>query len=183
MKSIFFYALTLLLSLTMLTAEGASKKTLSLEAKDIVSGQIVSSGSEVKVVVFLSAKCPCSDSHLGLLTKLAKDFPNFKFYGIHSNTDEDESMAKIYFQKAALPFPILQDHQSQIANQYKALRTPHAFVINSIGDIVYQGGVSNSQEGEEADQVPLRDALEDVSKNKTVRKPITRPLGCTISRS
>src|SRR5690242_3859591 len=42
------------------------------------------------VVVFLSAKCPCSADHEPILDSLAQEFKGagFQFVGIHSNADE-----------------------------------------------------------------------------------------------
>lgn len=148
-------------------------------------------GSEIKVgaknsplvVIFLSSKCPCSDSHIAELQELSHQFSDFEFVGIHSNMDEDLESSKKYFQQKKLNFAIIQDKNTQLADQFKAFKTPHAFVLNPKGQILYQGGVTNSAQFSRANKKFLREALEDIRANKAVRTPEGRTLGCVIARS
>jgi peroxiredoxin len=135
------------------------------------------------VVVFLSAKCPCSHSHLGELNQLAADFKDYKFFAVHSNSDESEELARKYFSEAHLSFPVIQDEHYQLADQFKASRTPHAFVVDAQGKVRYRGGVSNSSDFPSASRRYLREALSDLHAGKAVRTPEGRTLGCFISRA
>ena len=164
----------------------AAPPLLPFSGVDVLSGQKVEVGSGVKkgtVVVFLSTDCPCSNSHIPELAQLAKDYPEFYFVGVHSNANETLETCKVYFKKANLPFPVIQDQESKLANQFKALKTPHAFVIIPSGDIVYQGGVSNRADFSHSDKRFLRDALQDIQDHKSVRTSQGRTLGCIIKRS
>jgi peroxiredoxin len=114
---------------------------------------------------------------------LAKDFPDFEFVGIHSNVDEDLETSKTYFEQKKLVFPVIQDRNAQIADQFKAFKTPHAFVLSSEGKILYQGGVTNSAQFSRANKKFLREALEDIRSKKDIRTPEGRTLGCVIARS
>lgn len=134
------------------------------------------------VVVFLSAKCPCSDSHIIEMKSLKTDFPDFNFVAVHSNVNEGEEVTTQYFKKVELPFPVVQDEKAEIANQFQALKTPHAFVVLPDGKVAYQGGVSSSKRFENADRKLLREALDDLQAGKTVRTPEGRTLGCVIER-
>jgi peroxiredoxin len=89
------------------------------------------------VVVFMSAKCPCSNSHVAILKKLSQKYQNFKFIGIHSNSDESKESAQKYFKSAGLRFDIIQDQKNRLANELQAYKTPHAFVISPSGEILY----------------------------------------------
>src|SRR5262249_48864082 len=106
----------------------------------------IEAGSKGLVVVFLSAVCPCSNSHVDELRALQKEFGEFNFIGVHSNVDEAKDPTIHYFQKANLPFPVIQDTGAKLADEFHALKTPHAFVIRQDGSVVYQGGVSDSHE-------------------------------------
>src|ERR1044072_3691147 len=99
----------------------------ALEGRDLLSGKLrkVEPGPKGLVAVFLSAHCPCSNSHMQILQQLAADYKDFQFVGIQSNADEPAKESAAYFAKAALPFPVLQDENSRLANEYKANRTPH----------------------------------------------------------
>ncbi len=142
----------------------------------------VDGNKKALVVVFLSAKCPCSNNHVSELKSLAKDYPDMRFVGVNSNSDESDEMSRAYFEKTDFNFPIIKDKNSILANKYSALKTPHSFVIGRDGKILYQGGVSSSRQFETADRKYLREALDDVHSERAVKTTEARTLGCTISR-
>lgn len=161
----------------------ATPRISEITGADVKTGQEISVQASGKafVVVFLSATCPCSDSHIAELKSLRETYPGFTFVGIHSNADETPEMTKKYFDQAQLPFPVLQDQKGKWLDQFKALKTPHAFVLQN-GETVYQGGVSNSHDFSRADKKFLREALEDLAKDRKVRTAEGRTLGCAIAR-
>jgi len=172
-----------LLTLALLCAI-ASPAHAAISGLDLLNGRPLSveNGKRGSVVIFLSVKCPCSNTHLSRIRQLVKDFPAFAFVLVHSNTDEPLPEAAAYFRKADLGAPVIQDEKSRLADQFKALKTPHAFVLSPSGEILYRGGVTNSANGETADQQLLRSALEDLSAARSVRTPSSRTLGCVIAR-
>lgn len=135
------------------------------------------------VVVFLSAKCPCSHSHMVELKALRSENPSFDFVAVHSNSDETLEESKSYFNSLNLNIPVIQDDTAAIANQFSALKTPHAYLLNSAGKIVYQGGVSNSNNFQTSTKHFLRDAISDLKSGQKVRTPRGRTLGCMIKRT
>jgi len=166
-------------------AHGAKWNLEQLKGRDVTSGTAVSldlKGRKGAVVVFLSAVCPCSNSHIKELTTLPKDFPEFAFLGVHSNTDEAKDPTQAYFKTAKLPFPVVQDSGAKIADEFKAYKTPHAFVVKPDGEVLYQGGVSSSRNFENADRKFLREALDDLQNGRAVKTPEGRTLGCVIAR-
>jgi hypothetical protein len=149
-----------------------------------VDFQLISKSGKphLAVVVFLSAKCPCSNSHLVELKSLAHDFPQVSFLGVHSNFDETAELSKNYFQKSALPFPVIQDVKDHYADEFHALKTPHAFVVDEKGQVLYRGGVSDSHDFAKAKRRYLREALNDLKAGCAVATPEGRTLGCVITR-
>ncbi len=135
------------------------------------------------VVVFLSSICPCSNAHVGYLKSLREEYPNYTFLGIHSNADEKVPEASTYFSSLDFNFPILKDHQSKWANELKAYRTPHAFLIDQKGEILYQGGVTSSSDPKRAEHLYLKEALTLHQKGATIQSSRTRVLGCEIERN
>lgn len=159
--------------------------------KNLITGVELSTGKNVTVssenkkglvVVFLSAKCPCSNSHVIEITNLAKEFTDFNFVAVHSNKDEPIDLTKEYFVNTKLPFAVIQDQDTKIADDFKAFKTPHAYIVMADGKVAYQGGVSDSNNFAESKKKYLREALTDIHDNKPVRTPEGRTLGCSISR-
>jgi thioredoxin-related protein len=133
-------------------------------------------------IVFLSITCPCSNSHVKELIKLSREYSDYDFVAIHANQDEELKDAKPYFAEAALPFPVLEDVNLTMAERFKARSTPHVFLLDAEGAVLYRGGVSSSKDCEKAGHLYLREALEDLAKGEKVRTPAGRTLGCFISR-
>lgn len=134
------------------------------------------------VVIFMSAKCPCSDSHISIIKRLSETYRDFKFAVIHSNINETKAEAKKYFKKAGFNFDVISDTKTQIADQLQAFKTPHAFVISPNSEILYQGGVTNSSMAASADTFYLENALKDIASGQKVKTPEGRTLGCVILR-
>ena len=132
------------------------------------------------VLIFMSAKCPCSMSHAEEVQKLSADYPEYRFIGVNSNAEESIEMAGKYF--SSFPFPVLKDEKTILAEEFKAVKTPHAFILNKDGAKLFQGGVSSSSTFARADHKYLREALEDLKAGRAVRTPLARALGCSIER-
>jgi peroxiredoxin len=134
------------------------------------------------VLIFLSKDCPCSKGNLGYINDLSKTYPNFKFIGIHSKKGTSLNAVKDYLNDKKVNFEILNDSNLSIANKFNALKTPHIFILNPKGEIIYTGGVSNSTFPENAKELFLKNALEDLKNNRPIAKNETKSLGCIISR-
>jgi peroxiredoxin len=140
--------------------------------------------SRATVLVFVSAKCPCSRSHEAALQAYAREFApqGVAFVAVHANGDESEPLAREHFRAAALPFPVLSDPEQKLADRYGALKTPHVFVLSPSGEVLYQGGVDDSKDAARAHRHFLKDALDAVVAGKRPERREARSLGCVIKR-
>jgi thioredoxin-related protein len=182
MKNILVF--TLLLMLLISNAGLALEAKPSVQGEDLFSGRALDLVAKSKglVVTFLSARCPCSNSHVPMLEKLSHEFPDFQFVAVHSNADETAELAQNYFKESRLSVPVIQDKDSKLADRFKALKTPHVFVLDAKGEIVFKGGMTNSSEASGADRQYLKEALLALQAGKKVETPEARSLGCAISR-
>ena len=180
LKSICLWIALLVPSISF--AEALPLHVQGVDLLDSKSKDVGVQGKKGLVVIFLSAKCPCSNSHIPEVTELSKDYPDFNFVAIHANGNETEKESAEYFKNSKIPFPVIQDDHAKLADQFKALKTPHVFVILADGSVAYQGGVSSSANFAEAKTKFLRDALEDLQKNRKVKTAEGRTLGCVIKR-
>lgn len=165
-------------------ADACSSKPIS--GKDLRTGNWESvdpkQNSKGTVVLFLSAKCPCSRSHESGLGQLSKEFPDIRFVAVQSNSDEDESLSEWHFKQAELPFPVIRDQRAQIADDFRAFKTPHAFVVGPKGECWFDGGVDDSKDASKATKFYLRAALNDLRDGREPREKTARTLGCIIKR-
>src|SRR5437763_3345786 len=84
----------------------------------------------------------------------------------------------------AAPTAVLLDPQSKIARAYGATVTPHMYIIDASGVLVYKGGIDSIPSSDVAD-IPkakqyVRVALREVLTGRQVADASTRPYGCTL---
>lgn len=175
-----FLGSLLLLSLIYLSpAQAYVGKNL----KDQSQVSFPSAGKKGTVVVFLSARCPCSESHEVSLKRLYEQYAplGFEFVAVHSNQDESEAFTQAHFNAALLPFPVIQDQGAELASQFKAIKTPHVFLLQN-NQIIFQGGVDDSAQSAKSHKHYLADALQETFLGKPVTLAQVRTLGCAIKR-
>lgn len=85
-----------------------------------------------------------------------------------------------------LPHPILLDETGAVGKAYDAKRTPHLYVIDPNGVLVYRGAIDNSPDGEGGSPEGgklinyVDAALADLAAGRPVATPETEAYGCTV---
>ena len=78
----------------------------------------------------------------------------------------------------------LLDHDGKIGHAFGAKTTPHMFVIDKEGKLVYQGAIDNKPTADTADIAMATNyvtlALKSVSAGKPIETNTTRPYGCFV---
>jgi peroxiredoxin len=86
--------------------------------------------------------------------------------------------------RQAVPTAVLLDPQGTVGRMYDAKVTPHMYVINTKGVLMYAGAIDDRPSTRRADvqtaQNYVRVALEAVMAGQPVKTPITRAYGCTV---
>jgi hypothetical protein len=99
--------------------------------------------------------------------------------------DFDTAAAKAWLastKSAATAY--LRDSDGKVGKAYSAKTTPHMFVINAEGVLVYQGAIDSIRSTNAAD-IPKSDnfvaaALASIKAGKAVEKADTQPYGCGV---
>ncbi|EQC44515.1 redoxin [Bacteriovorax sp. BSW11_IV] len=154
-------------------------EVVNLENLKIETLQI---GVKNTVIFFSSIDCPCSDSHLSHFVDLKKQFPEITFVGINENGKERIDEIRSYYQNKNLNFPIFLDKDFKVADALGAVKTPHVYLLDKEGKIIYHGGVTNSSNFNSATTFYLQEVLNDISKGQKPRRDFARALGCYIAR-
>lgn len=140
------------------------------------------SQKKYKVIYFINADCPCSQSHFDHINALSKKYSDFAFIGVHVNKDIPRSRAQKYVDGLDIKFPVLDDKDLELANKYSALKTPHLFIVDKDDKIVFQGGATNSRNPSRATKFYLQDALKALDAGQMPEVKIAKTLGCYIKR-
>jgi len=92
--------------------------------------------------------------------------------------------AELTKSRNAAPTEIVLDESGKIGRSYEARTTPHMFVINPEGKLVYMGGIDDKPTSRVSDIAGaknyVRAALDAVKAGQPVATPIARPYGCSI---
>jgi peroxiredoxin len=82
---------------------------------------------------------------------------------------------------------VLLDHDAVMARAYEAKTTPHMFIVDPDGRLVYMGGIDDRPY---ADPASLKGAtnyvalaLADLKAHRPIADPVTRPYGCAVEYS
>ena len=89
--------------------------------------------------------------------------------------------------RKAAPTAVLLDEPGAVGRMYGATNTPHMYVVDKAGTLIYAGAIDDRPTTRRAD-VPgasnyVRAALDSVSAGQPVKTPITRAYGCTVKYS
>jgi peroxiredoxin len=103
--------------------------------------------------------------------------------GAEGNVTPAEAAALTKSRNAA-PAEIVLDESGKIGRAYDARTTPHMFVIDAGGKLVYMGGIDDKPTTRAADIATannyVRAALDAVKTGKPVATPVSRPYGCSV---
>jgi peroxiredoxin len=89
-------------------------------------------------------------------------------------------------ERFGMRYPVLLDESGQVGRAYQAKRTPHLFVIDAQGVLVYRGAIDNSPDGEGTSPSGGRlvnhvdAAVADALAGRPVGVPETEAYGCTV---
>ncbi|MFO0927799.1 MAG: redoxin domain-containing protein [Gemmataceae bacterium] len=144
--------------------------------------------SKAVVVLFLGTECPVNNQYLPTLAQLHKEYApkGVTFVGVNSNVQDGATRVLAHARANGLPFPVLKDSANVVADDFKARRTPEAFVVTPDGRIVYQGRIDDQiGVGFRRKAATRRDvamALDELLAGKPVSQTLTDAPGCLIAR-
>jgi peroxiredoxin len=87
-------------------------------------------------------------------------------------------------QVNAVPTAVLMDMQGTLGRLYAAKTTPHMFIIDPNGTLIYNGAIDDHPTSDAADIAQSKNyvstALSEAMSGKPVTEPATRPYGCSV---
>lgn len=99
----------------------------------------------------------------------------------HFPNDKANALTK---EKGAAPHAVLIDESGTVGRMYDARTTPHMFVINPQGTLVYMGGIDDKPSARASDLEGARPhvdmALQEAMAGKPVSVPTSQPYGCSV---
>ena len=95
-----------------------------------------------------------------------------------------EQANKLTVDRGAKPTHVLLDPDGSMGRAYDAKTTPHMYIVNKTGVLVYAGGIDDKPTANPADVKTARNhvlaALAEIKAGKPVSIATSRPYGCSV---
>jgi peroxiredoxin len=146
------------------------------------------------VLEWFNPECPFVKKHYGSgnMQKLQQEFTgkgvvwltiDSSAPGTEGNLTAEQANAKIAEWKAHST-ALLLDPDGKAGRNYGAKNTPHMFVINPEGKVIYEGAIDSKPTANPADIASatnyVKVALDESLAGKPVSTPSSRPYGCSV---
>ena len=138
-------------------------------------------------------ECPFVQKHYrsGNMQSLQKKYANDVVWLAVSSTArtasdyiEPAKISKQLGEFKAMPARFLMDEQGTVGSAYGAKTTPHMYIIDGTGKVVYNGAIDDKRSTDVADVKTAKNyvvaALDEMKAGKPVSVASTTPYGCSV---
>jgi len=169
--------------------ESPGKRAPEFELNSFDGKSVSLSGYRGKIVVleWFNFECPLSRYHYetkNTMVELANKYKgkNVVWLAVNSTSHTTPEPNKTFAKRHGLPYLILDDRSGKVGRAYGAKTTPHMYVINTRGNLVYEGAIDDSPMGRKKEGVInyVDSALAELTTGKAVSTAKTKPYGCTV---
>jgi peroxiredoxin len=144
-------------------------------------------GPVATIVVFVANGCPTAWNYEGRLIMLQEQWQPAGVHVVAVNSNNPSLSPPDTLQQmrsraseGRFTFPYLKDATGSLARRLGATCTPHAFILDRGGQIVYQGRIDDSRMGNTITSHDLEEAAADVAAGRPVAVPVSDPFRCSI---
>jgi peroxiredoxin len=141
---------------------------------------------KIVVLEWFNEECPYVQRHYRQQTmnKLADEYAprGVIWLAINSTAGKTNESNKAAAKALGVDHPILNDSTGAVGHEYGAKSTPHMFIIDKTGNLVYSGAIDNDRDGDRTQGKVnyVSQALDEILAGKPVSEPRTRQYGCTV---
>ncbi len=175
-------------------APGVSAPDFTLTSIDGKAVKLSQYRGKYVVLEWFNSECPFVQKHYnsGNMQKLQAKYTEKGIVWLainstnleHSNYRDAQRSKKIVSDWRAQPSSLLLDPAGTVGQAYGARTTPHMYIIDPEGKLVYMGGIDDKPSFNERDIPGARNyvavALDELLAGRTVSENETRPYGCSV---
>ena len=147
----------------------------------------------IKASLWFNPECPfVKKQYSGNMQILQKEYTSRGVIWLSINSSAlgkqgsytPQGFNKFMTEKAASPTAVLLDTDGKVGHLYAAKTTPHMFVIDPQGVLIYQGAIDDIPSTDSADVAKaknyVREALDSSMSGKPVAVNMTKSYGCSV---
>jgi hypothetical protein len=191
------FILSLTLSLPAAFAEiqtGSRAPEFSLQDINGQSRSLSEFSGKYVVLEWINHSCPFVVKHYnsGNMQNLQKTYTDKGVVWLSINSSaagkqgnmSPEDWKKTQAEKNSAATGTLLDPDGTVGKLYGAQTTPHMYIVNPEGNLIYQGAIDSVESTDAADipksQNYVQSALDEAMSGKTVSTPSTKAYGCSV---
>jgi peroxiredoxin len=173
---------------------GADAPAFSLKDTQGKTHSLADYKGKFVVLEWFNEGCPFVKKHYGSgnMQKLQKEYAGKDVVWLSINSSAEGEQGHVTPETAPKTMSewnmnatkILLDHDGKVGKTYGAKTTPHMFVINPEGKLVYQGAIDSKATANAADidgaENYVKVALDNSMAGKAVENTSTKPYGCSV---
>jgi len=190
----YFFSLLILFT-TLISAEelpiGSNLPLADNEMQDISGNTITLQGAMGEsglLVIFSCNTCPWVKAWNDRYVSITKKYRPLGVNVVALNSNEasraeDESLSAMrkFAKKNDYNFSYAVDKNSELAYAFGASRTPHVYLFNAKGALVYRGAIDDNSRNAKAVKEPfLATAIDQLLAGDEISTASTKALGCAI---
>jgi peroxiredoxin len=105
----------------------------------------------------------------------------------HQDFMANDKLAAYVKDKAAVPTSYLVDSDGKVGQAYQAKTTPHMYIIDTKGTLVYNGAIDDKRSAKKEDVAGATNyvtaAMKDLKAGKAIGNASNTPYGCSVKYS
>lgn len=202
MKKVFYFALFSLIAVFAVypaissgnASVGKPAPAFSLKDTNGKAHSLAELKGKFVVLEWVNYDCPFVRKHYdsGNMQKLQKEFTAKGVVWLSINSSAPgkqgcfpaEKVNALLKEKTSHPSAYLLDTDGQVGKLYGARTTPHMFIINPEGQLIYNGAIDDKPSANPGDIASaknlVRAALDEAMAGKAVTVAASQPYGCSV---
>jgi len=140
------------------------------------------------VLEWMNPGCPVVRRHYAAKTMvtLAKKYRDkgVVWLAVNSTHSANQAKNKAFAKQHDLPYAILDDRDGTVGRKYGARTTPHMFIVDAKGQLVYNGAIDDDPGGRRLKQGKAKNhvdvILTQLAAGKAVAPTQSKPYGCSV---
>ena len=166
---------------------GEAAPNFTLKTTDGKDWSLSDAKGKVVVLEWVNPNCPvcvrvCKEGIVADTLKGCKEqFADVVYVAINSSAAQPDSLAATaeYLKSHKLEVPALLDNDGKVGQMYGARTTPHCYVIDQNGVLVYRGAIDDSPSGGAKTNYVVN-AVKQLKAGEKVSPSETKPYGCSV---
>lgn len=156
---------------------GKTAPAFELKGADGKTYKLSDYKGKVVVLDWFNKDCPVCKGAEPLLSATAEKYgkQDIVFLAVDSTKDRKAEDNVAYAKDKKISRPILMDVDGKVGHAYGAKTTPHIYIIDKTGNLVYMGGHDN-----QGDRNYIAESLDAMLAGKPVPTATTKNYGCSV---